>query len=154
VVLRVEEGSLRIRSARTAARYLGEQVPDLSRADGFVDTGDMVEKRGDRYVFVGRRNDIINVGGLKVHPEAVEAVINQHPGVSMSRVSSRQNPITGALVVADIVLGPSHDEPEDVKEEIMDLCRHQLARHQIPASLRVVDSLAIAESGKLLRRHA
>jgi acyl-coenzyme A synthetase/AMP-(fatty) acid ligase len=154
VSLRVEEGSLRIRSARTAARYLGEQVPDLSRADGFVDTGDMVEKHGDRYFFVGRRNDIINVGGMKVHPEAVEAVINQHPAVSMSRVSSRNNPITGAIVIADIVLGPSPDEPDEVKEEIMNLCRHKLARHQIPVSLRVVSSLAIAESGKLLRRHA
>jgi acyl-coenzyme A synthetase/AMP-(fatty) acid ligase len=154
VLLRVEEGSLRIRSARTAARYLGERVPELASADGFVDTGDMVEKHGDRYLFVGRRNDIINVGGLKVHPEAVEAVINQHPAVSMSRVSSRRNPITGAIVVADVVLGPNHDEPDEVKEEIMHLCRHKLARHQIPASLRVVSSLAIAESGKLLRRHA
>jgi acyl-coenzyme A synthetase/AMP-(fatty) acid ligase len=154
VALRVEEGSLRIRSARIAARYLGDQAPELSGADGFVDTGDMVEKHGDRYVFVGRRNDIINVGGMKVHPEAVEAVINQHPAVSMSRVSSRRNPITGAIVIADIVLGPSHDAGDDVREEIMNLCRHKLARHQIPVSLRVVSCLPIAESGKLVRRHA
>ncbi len=40
--------------------------------DGFVDSGDIVELRGDRYYFVGRRGGIINVGGLKVHPEEVE----------------------------------------------------------------------------------
>jgi acyl-coenzyme A synthetase/AMP-(fatty) acid ligase len=154
VGLRVEEGSLRIRSARTAARYVGADVPTLSSADGFVDTGDMVEKHGDRYVFVGRRNDIINVGGLKVHPEAVESVINQHPAVRMSRVSSRQSPITGAIVVADVVLGQADDASPSVKEEIMDLCRDRLARHQVPVSLRIVSSLTIAASGKLARRYA
>ena len=44
------------------------------------------------------------MGGLKVHPEEVEAVINRHPQVRMSLVRTRKNPITGALVVADIVL--------------------------------------------------
>jgi acyl-coenzyme A synthetase/AMP-(fatty) acid ligase len=154
VGLRVEEGSLRIRSARTAARYVGADAPSLTAADGFVDTGDMVERHGDRYVFVGRRNDIINVGGLKVHPEAVESVINQHPAVSMSRVFSRQSPITGAIVVADVVLGRAEGVSASVRTEIMDLCRDRLPRHQVPVSLRIVSSLPIAESGKLLRRYA
>jgi acyl-coenzyme A synthetase/AMP-(fatty) acid ligase len=154
VRLRVDEGSLRIRSPRTAVRYLGAAAPDLADAAGFVDTGDIVERQGDRYLFVGRRNDIINVGGLKVHPEAVEAVINEHPAVTMSRVSSRQSPITGAIVVADVVLRQSDSTPQVVTEEILDLCRSRLPRHQVPFSLRVVPSLAIAESGKLLRRYA
>ena len=63
----------------------------------------MVELRGDRYYFVGRRDGVINVGGLKVHPEEVEAVINRHPRVQMSLVRARKNPFTGAVVVADVV---------------------------------------------------
>ena len=73
-------------------------------ADGFVDTGDMLELRGDRYYFVGRRDGVINVGGLKVHPEEVEAVINRHPQVQDVAGAARKSPITGALVVADVVL--------------------------------------------------
>ncbi len=46
----------------------------------------MVELRDGRYHFVGRREGVINVGGQKVHPEEVEAVINRHPGVRMARV--------------------------------------------------------------------
>src|SRR5439155_669010 len=76
----------------------------LVDADGFVDTADMLERRGDRYYFVGRRDGIINVGGQKVHPEEVEAIINGHPRVRMSLVRTRKSPITGALVVADVVL--------------------------------------------------
>src|SRR5262249_20760411 len=78
VVMKVQEGSLRIRSGRTGLRYLGNASAPLSGEDGFVDTGDVVDLRGDRYYFVGRRDGIINVGGLKVHPEEVEGVINGH----------------------------------------------------------------------------
>ena len=76
----------------------------LTDGEGFVDTGDMVELRGDRYHFVGRRGGIINIGGLKVHPEEIEAVINRHAEVRMSRAKSRRSPITGAIVVADVIL--------------------------------------------------
>ena len=72
--------------------------------DGFVDTGDMLELHGDRYVFAGRRGGIINIGGLKVHPEEIEAVINRHPQVRMSLVRPKRSPITGSIVIADVVL--------------------------------------------------
>src|SRR5258707_5683350 len=79
VQIKVVEGSLRIRSARNAARYLGEDDATLTDEEGFVDTGDMVQRRGDRYYFLGRRSGLINVGGLKVYPEEVEGAINRHP---------------------------------------------------------------------------
>ncbi|HVZ28080.1 MAG TPA: class I adenylate-forming enzyme family protein, partial [Rhizomicrobium sp.] len=77
VEMRVLDGSLQIRSTRTATRFIGSA--DRLHEDGFVDTGDMVELRDGRYFFAGRRGGIINVGGLKIHPEEVEAVINRHP---------------------------------------------------------------------------
>ena len=69
----------------------------------------MVELRGDRYHFVGRRGGIINIGGLKVHPEEIEAVINRHAEVRMSRARSRKSPITGSIVVADVILADGCD---------------------------------------------
>ena len=92
VEMKVEDGSLRIRSTRNAAGYLGSCAEAFAGDDGFVDTHDLVELRGDRYHFVGRRDGTINVGGLKVHPEEVEAVINRHPGVQMSLVRGRKSP--------------------------------------------------------------
>ena len=43
-----------------------------------MNTGDVLELRGDRYHFVGRGDGVINVGGMKVYLEEVEAVINSH----------------------------------------------------------------------------
>jgi acyl-coenzyme A synthetase/AMP-(fatty) acid ligase len=158
VEMRVEDGSLRIRSSRTAARYLGDVAPALSNEVGFIDTGDLLELRGDRYYFIGRREGIINVGGQKVHPEAVEAVINEHPAVSVSRVSARKNPITGAIVVAEIVLsakGTAEDtEFQAIVEEIRTLCHERLDPHQVPVTFREVSSIDVAASGKLVRTRA
>ncbi len=152
--LRVKNGSLHIRSARTASRYLGGG--DLKDAEGFVDTGDMVVLRGGRYHFAGRREGVINVGGQKVHPEEVEAVINQLPGVRMARVRAQPSPITGSLVVADIVLEPSAgpESLDAIKAAILAACRAALPAHKVPALLHAVTSLDIAESGKLARRYA
>lgn len=156
VDMKVKDGSLRIRSTRTAAAYIGDQT--LKDADAFVDTGDVVELRGDRYYFVGRRDGVINVGGLKVHPEEVEAVINRHPRVRMSLVRTRRNPITGSLVVADIVAEKQPDnaaeEMNQLQHEILQLCRNALARHKVPAAINFVPSLAVAATGKMARRHA
>jgi acyl-coenzyme A synthetase/AMP-(fatty) acid ligase len=160
IVMKVMDGTLRIRSSRTAIRYLGADSPVLADADGFVDTGDTVQLRDGRYYFTGRRDGTINVGGLKVHPEEIEAVINRHPQVVISLVKAKKNPITGALVVADVVLkSPLPDSPKDnrageFERDILEYCRAQLDPHKVPVSIHVVPMVAIGEAGKLVRRHA
>jgi acyl-CoA synthetase (AMP-forming)/AMP-acid ligase II len=156
--LKVEDGTLRIRSGRTASRYLGDTAAALADAEGFVDTGDLVEFRDGRYYFLGRRGGIINVGGLKVHPEEVEAVLNSDPRVQMSRVHARRNPITGSLVTAEVVLREpppaAGDALETLRRELLDACRRTLAGHKVPATLRFVASLELTPAGKLVRPSA
>lgn len=160
VAMKVEDGSLRIRSTRTASRYVGGTARALTDRDGFVDTDDLVERRGDRMHFVGRRSGVINVGGLKVHPEEVEAVINRHAGVRMSLVKAKSNPITGAIVVADVVAERTFPDTDaaraqaGLKAEILDLCRATLPAHKVPVLLRFADALAVTPAGKLARHNA
>jgi acyl-coenzyme A synthetase/AMP-(fatty) acid ligase len=155
VDIAVEDGVLRLRSSRTASEYIGAGAAPLRDADDFVDTGDLVELRGARYHFVGRKDGVINVGGLKVHPEEVEATINSHAGVSGSLVRSRKSPITGAIVVADVVLkadGAPEARPV-LEREIIALCRRDLAAYKVPAMIRFVSTLPMTAAGKL-QRHA
>lgn len=158
VDLKVVDTTLRVRSSRTAARYLGENPPDLKDADGFVDTGDVLELRDGRYYFHGRRDGVINVGGLKVHPEEVEAVLNSHPQVRFSIVKTKKNPITGALVVADVLLKalavPEGDRARELQLAIKQFCRESLPPHKVPAAISFVPAIDISETGKLVRRHA
>lgn len=156
VEMKVVDGSLRIRSKRTAHAYIGRNASALTDGEGFVDSGDMVELRGNRYYFVGRRGGIINIGGLKVHPEEIEAVINRHPDVRMSRAKSRRSPITGGIVVAEVILADGTDPSRAgaIRDQILELCRAQLAVHKVPAVIRFVDALDVTPAGKLARTDA
>ena len=156
VDLKVEDGTLRIRSGRNAARYLGTDAAELRSVDGYVDTGDLVELRGGRYHFVGRRGGVINVGGQKVYPEEIEAVINADPRVRMSLVRARKNPITGAVVVADVVLtdaavGSGETAQAGIRTALLDACRAALQPHKVPTMLRFVPALELTPAGKLVR---
>ncbi len=159
VELDVSGGTLRIRSPGNALGYLGD-VPALRDSDGFVNTGDRLDLRDGRYHFMGRTGGVINVGGLKVHPEEVEAVINAHPAVRVSLVKARRNPITGAVVTADVVLETQVSGAADpareqtVRQEILVACRASLAAHKVPALIHFVPSLAVSPSGKLVRPNA
>jgi acyl-CoA synthetase (AMP-forming)/AMP-acid ligase II len=157
VALKIVDGSLRIRSSAAASGYVNAEQP-LTDAAGFVDTGDMVERHGDRLYFAGRKGGIINIGGLKVHPEEIEAVINRHPSVRMSLVRGRGSPVTGSVVVADVVLrtegqGAANQNAQvELKDDILKLCRDALPRHKVPAAISFVPALNVGATGKLLRR--
>ena len=154
VEIKIVDGSIRLRSARLATRYVGERSEAIADGDGFVDTGDMVERRGDRYYFLGRKSGVINIAGLKVYPEEIEAVINEHRAVRMSIVRSRKNPIAGSLVSADVVLKESAStDGADLKREILQVCRQRLAAHKVPATIRFVPALELDPAGKV-SRHA
>lgn len=154
VELKILDGSLRIRSARTASYYIGGSDSRLRDDEGFVDSGDIVERRDGRYYFLGRKSGIINVGGLKVHPEEVEGIINLHPAVRMSLVHARRNPMTGSIVVADVVLAPEFDgvgTAEEIKQQILQICRQRLTQYKVPVTIRFVSSLDVSPAGKLAR---
>jgi acyl-coenzyme A synthetase/AMP-(fatty) acid ligase len=77
----------------------------------------------------------------------------------MSLVRARRNPITGAVVVADVVLADpassgAADAPDAIKNALLDACRRSLAAHKVPAMLRFVPALEFTAAGKLVRHGA
>jgi acyl-coenzyme A synthetase/AMP-(fatty) acid ligase len=156
IALKIQDGTLWIRSRRNAARYLGAAPAPIAGDEGYVDTGDLVELTGGRVYFRGRKGGVINVGGLKVFPEEVESVLNADPRVRMSLVKARRNPLTGSLVVADVVLSDAESSldaqtVERVKSDLLSACRRTLAAHKVPALVRFVPALELSAAGKLVR---
>lgn len=147
--IKVEEGRLFLRSrpANTVLPAGGE----LSAREGWVDTGDLVSVDGDRVLFRGRASGVINVGGDKVYPEEVERVILSHPNVRLARAYSKANAITGALVAADIVPASGVDDITALKVELQTYLSRRLARHMVPAFVRVVTDFDTNAAGKVPR---
>jgi acyl-CoA synthetase (AMP-forming)/AMP-acid ligase II len=72
----------------------------------------------------------------------------------MSLVKARRSPITGAIVVADVVMTSERAvaaDAEILKSQILDICRDTLAQYKVPASIRFVSAIEVAASGKLAR---
>jgi acyl-coenzyme A synthetase/AMP-(fatty) acid ligase len=149
VEMKIENGTLHVRSPRAASQYVGSDHALM--LEGWVDTTDMIEQKGDRCFFAGRTGGIINVGGFKINPEEVEAIINRHPGVRASRVSGRKSPITGAIVIADVVLSDAANDNATFKDAILAACREKLPAFKVPAMLRFVSKLELTAGGKLSR---
>ena len=76
-------------------------------------------------------------------------MINRHPGVRMSRVSGRKSPITGAIVIAEVVLADAANDNATFKQAILEACREKLPAFKVPAMLRFVPALELTAGGKL-----
>ena len=148
--LKVKDGHLFVRNDLVGTDYLGGQ--GAFARDGWVDTGDLVAIEGDRVIFRGRASGVINVGGDKVHPEEVERAVLSHPKVRMVRVYAKANPITGALVAADIVPAPDVEDGAALRRELQTYLRQRLERHMVPAFIRIVTDFDINAAGKMQRR--
>jgi acyl-coenzyme A synthetase/AMP-(fatty) acid ligase len=153
VRLRITEDG-RLMLMKSNPEHRAENVPSIiDRNEGFVDTGDLVDVRGDRVYFLGRASGLINVGGNKVCPETVEAVLCSHPDVVGARVFGKASSILGNIVAAEVQLrNPS--EHVAITLQLNELCKTKLSRHQWPAILKIVEHLEMSDSGKISRSHA
>ena len=141
VSLKVVDGELWVRSSASMLGYHGEV--DRS-ADEWWPTGDLVDIVEERIVFRGRKTDVINVGGVKVHPLPVEERVTAVPGVRAARAYGRPNALVGAVVAVDVVADEGVDDRE-LKTAIRDACA-DLPRPWQPRSIRVVEELAMKEN--------
>jgi acyl-CoA synthetase (AMP-forming)/AMP-acid ligase II len=147
--LKIRDGQLYVRSRWRVDDYVdGSGAPETE--GDWVATGDLVEVRGDRVHFLGRKGEVVNVGGVKVYPPIVEGPIRKVKGVREVRVYGKPNPVTGQIVAADVELSEGA-APEAVLEEVRQACRAALSRWEQPREVRVVTELG-RSNGKLVRR--
>ncbi len=145
---KVVDGLLWVRAESAMLGYLN--APSPFDAQGWFNTGDEVLVEGDHVRVLGRRSEIINVGGEKVHSVEIESVILSLPNVADVTVRGEPNPITGQTVVAEVVLR----EPEDplaLRSRIRNSCRARLASFKVPTKVTIAPQLAAGSRFKKAR---
>jgi long-chain acyl-CoA synthetase len=136
-----DEGHLAVRPRQSAVG-----LDDRRDADGFIATGDIARIDEDGFVWIeGRVGDVINRGGNKVFPDAVEEVLRLDPGVSDVAVVGVPDRRLGEVPVAFIV---GRFDADGLRE----LCRAHLVPYRIPVDFVSIDELPRSEIGKVLRR--
>lgn len=149
---RVVDGVLQIKARSSMLGYLN--APSPFTEDGWFDTNDLVEVDGEYLRILGRKSDLINVGGEKVYPAEVENVIQELEAVAEVTVYGQQNAITGNIVCADIT--PVAPLESSAQQELVSLvkrhCRERLQRYKVPLRVNVVSEHQHTERFKKVRR--
>lgn len=148
---KVIDGRLWIRATSAMLGYLN--APSPFDAEGFLDTGDLVETDGEWIRFLGRKGEIINVGGSKVYPAEVDSVLLEMPNVVDAVVHGEPHAITGQIVVATVRLA-SPETCDEFKARMRRFCAERLASYKIPARVRFVDGPLHSARFKRLRKQA
>ncbi|MBK1837109.1 AMP-binding protein [Azospirillum sp. YIM B02556] len=144
LALRIADGVLEVRSPRAAADAVDRQ--------GWLSTGDLVERQGDRLLFAGRLDGLVNVGGVKVSPEAVERRLLAVDGVADAAVVAVPSPITGHLLTATIVPIPGADEA--ALRTALRAVSADLPPAARPRALTFAEHIPLSAAGKKSRKGA
>lgn len=131
---KIVEDVLWVRSDFAMIGYLDGTSP--FDPEGWFNTGDVVETDGEWLRFLGRKSEIINVGGQKVYPAEVEGELLEVENICDASVVGRESPISGQVVVAKVVLrGP--ESIDTVVGRIRQHCNGRLEPFKIPAVIEL-----------------
>jgi acyl-CoA synthetase (AMP-forming)/AMP-acid ligase II len=125
-------------------------APSPFTEDGYFITGDRVELNGEYMRFLGRDSELINVGGQKVFPAEVEAVLLECDLVRETVVYGQRHPITGKIVCADVQLREPGDEAE-ARRAIKRFCAERLEPFKIPVKIQFVQDGLYSDRLKRMR---
>lgn len=138
---RIVDGQLHIRSASSMLGYLN--APSPIDADGWMNTGDLVEERDGLIRFLGRRSEVINVGGQKVLPTEIEDVLLEADGVAGAVAQGVPHRLLGQAVIARVALTQPED-PAALTDRLRAHCRARLQKYKVPMRFEIVATDAIA----------
>jgi long-chain acyl-CoA synthetase len=148
---RVVDGILQVRSRATILGYLNAPTPITP--DGWFVTGDAVLQDGDYLRFLGRKSELINVGGRKVFPAEVESVILTLDCVEDVTVYGEANALVGQIVCAKVKAAEPIEQAE-IARRVKQACRERLDRFKVPVKVRRTDEAQFGSRFKKARADA
>ncbi|MCU7555373.1 fatty acid--CoA ligase family protein [Alteromonas sp. ASW11-19] len=147
--VKVVDGTLRIRSESAMLGYLN--APSPFDEEGFMDTEDLVEQQGEWIRILGRKSEIINVGGAKVFPAEVESTLLEMHEVEDAVVYGESHPITGKIVVAKIKPTGAMT-PREMKLRVRQFCTDKMNSYKVPSKILLTEDTTYNERFKRMRR--
>jgi len=148
-----EPGELAIRGPQAMKGYWhGKEETEISLRDGWIYTGDIAVMDSDGYFHIlDRKKDMINISGLKVWPQEIEAVLHENIAVKEAAAVAVADPESGEAVKAFVVLKDGY-RGKVSESEIIKFCRERIATYKTPKIVAFRDILPRNSIGKVLRR--
>ena len=145
---RVIDGMLEIKAKSAMLGYLNATSPFTD--DGWFKTGDAVEVDGEYIKILGRKSEIINVGGEKVYPQEVENVILEIDNVAEATVYGEKNPIMGNIVCAKVDL-KMYEDNKEFTQRLKMYCSERMKKFKVPVKVYISNEKHYTERFKKKR---
>lgn len=146
---KIVEDILYIRAKSAMIGYLN--APSPFDEEGWFNTKDKVLVKDDYIKILGRTTDLINIGGEKVYPIEVESQLLEIEGVLDARVYGEDNPLTGKMVIAELLVNKENNNREFIKK-VRAFCKEHLEKYKIPAKITLTDQNMQGERLKKVRK--
>jgi long-chain acyl-CoA synthetase len=146
-------GRIRIRGEHVAGGYWNAEAGDRLRG-GWLYSGDLGYRDEDGYLYLsGREDDVINVGGRKVHPTEVEQALVRHELIADAACVGTTDALTGEGVRA-LLVARQGTSPASLpsRETLIEFLRQTLEPYKVPSSFEWVSTIPRNASGKVERR--
>lgn len=131
---KIVDDILYIKAKSAMMGYLN--APSPFDADGWFNTKDKVEVKGDYIKILGRTTDLINVGGEKVYPIEVESALLECDGVLDVRIYGEAHPLMGKVVAAEVKVAEENNNRDFIKK-LRAYCKETLEPFKIPVKFNL-----------------
>jgi acyl-CoA synthetase (AMP-forming)/AMP-acid ligase II len=145
---RIVDGLLQIKAKSAMLGYLN--APNPFTDDGWFITGDEVLQKGDYIKILGRKSEIINVGGEKVYPQEVENVILEMGTIEDVTVYGEVNALVGNIVCAKVKLLKDEDQKIFISR-LKEYCKERLQNFKVPVKVNIMNERQYGERFKKIR---
>ena len=148
-----ETGRLFIRGDSTAPYYWNNPERTAgTMVDGWLNTGDTyLQDSNGYYVYCGRSDDMLKVGGIWCSPVEIEGRLIEHPRVLEAAVVGRADADELIKPEAFVVLKEAGEASGALVDELLEHCKSGLARYKYPRWVNFVDDLPKTATGKVQR---
>ena len=149
-----EIGELQVNGPTAAAGYWNNRAKSHATFQGpWTRSGDKyrIDPADGRYVYSGRTDDMLKVGGIYVSPVEVESALVAHDAVLEAAVIGREDADRLVKPMAYVVLKPGRDRSEALAEELRQHVKLQLAPYKFPRWVEFLDELPKTATGKIQR---
>ena len=145
-----EVGELVTRNPGVARGYW--KLPEVwarKYRDGWLHTGDLMRRDADGYYyFVGRKDDMMNVGGENVYPKEVEDILLRHPNLRDACVVPAPHAVKGEVPIAFVV---ERERGRTGEEEVKRFFLERGAPYAHPRRVVLLEALPLSGTGKIDR---
>lgn len=142
---KIVDNELWLRSNTQIKGYINSSNENFT-TDGWFKTGDLVEVKGEFLKIIGRKTEIINVGGEKVIPSEIEKTILELEEIIDCTVKGESNPITGQYVIAEVLT--KDIDKKKIKLLIKNHCRNKLESYKVPVKIKFIEALKYTDRFK------